>query len=351
VKVDTVKLKVNNADVPATVTPTADGAAVSYVLAPLPASGADTTAKLTFTDNLGVEIVTDWHFTVTYKALDPANARSGTGKDRGFTVRMAQGSPDAVPHENSLAQAEDILAGRYPLVMDTNVVAQVVNQNKRQNETRGYFPDDELVPGLFDTDLNPLENGDSDFAVEAVGWLDLAVGAYRFGALTDDGFKASSGVDLHDFSSPSLLGFWNGGPADSPEKGEFEFVVTKAGFYPFRFMWYERQGAGYGEFFSVDVATGNRTLINDPNAAGAVKAYVDVAVVIQAPILQSSVAVANGYVDDPTATVDSNAHRITVPVNGDVRYYRIKYFLNDTPTGPPITSIKIVGNNVVIEYQ
>ena len=41
-------------------------------------------------------------------------------------------------------------------------------------------------------------------------------------------------------------------------------MVTAGGFYPFRFMWYERGGSGYGEWYSVDATTGDRTLVNDP---------------------------------------------------------------------------------------
>ena len=107
-------------------------------------------------------------------------------------------------------QAEDILAGRYPLVMDTNAVIQVVNQSKRLTDSSGLFPEDQVVPGLFDENLTSFGNGDSDFAVEMVTWLELAPGLYRFGGRTDDGFKCSSGSSLHDLNAAGILGFRNG---------------------------------------------------------------------------------------------------------------------------------------------
>src|SRR6185369_8059680 len=161
----------------------ASGATLSYVISPLPVSGATNTARILFTDNFNVTQTNDWSFVITYKSLNPANRSSGTGVERGFTLRMAQGDPSDpnLPHDNSLMQGEDLLAGRYLLVMDTNATIQVINQSKKLNGSTGYFPLDDVVPGLFDDQLNPFGNGDVDFAVEIRAWLELAAGTYRFG--------------------------------------------------------------------------------------------------------------------------------------------------------------------------
>ena len=342
VKEETIVLKLNGQVVPHTTASTGNGVTVSFDISPLPPSGALNTASVSFKDNFNVSQTSEWTFTVVYKSLNPANRSTGPGLDRGICLRMAQGDPAAVPHENSLMQAEDILAGRYPLVMDTNAVVQVVNQSKRLTDSSGLFPEDQVVPGLFDENLTSFGNGDSDFAVEMVTWLELAPGLYRFGGRTDDGFKCSSGSSLHDLSAAGILGFWNGGPADQPARSEFEFVVTAAGFYPFRFMWYERGGSAYGEWYSVDLTTGDRTLINDPEKENSIKAYKTVVSLT----LQSSPAVGGPYADDLTAVIDSGAKQVTVPKNGNTRFYRLR-----SGTAVQITRVEIVGNNVVLHYE
>ena len=58
-------------------------------------------------------------------------------------------------------------------------------------------------------------------------------------------------------------------------------------------VWYERGGAAHVEWFSVDAASSTRTLINDPNSAGAIEAFTSVSapptgVTILNPQLQSN---------------------------------------------------------------
>jgi hypothetical protein len=63
--------------------------------------------------------------------------------------------------------------------------------------------------------------------------------------------------------------FHNGGPANETNA----FVVPVNGVYPFRFLWYQRGGGAYGQWFSVNPTKGQVTLINDPNSTNAVQAY------------------------------------------------------------------------------
>ncbi|HXJ61330.1 MAG TPA: hypothetical protein VNU68_32200, partial [Verrucomicrobiae bacterium] len=337
VQTDSILLKVNGNTVPATVTPTAAGATVAYDLSPLPPAGALNTAQVIFTDNFQVKQTNSWSFTVTYKSLNPANRLQGAPGARGFALRMVQ-APAGPALDNSLARAEDQLAvpSPYPAFMDTNTIVQTINQNKATAGSAGSFPDDYPVPGLYDDSLNSFGNGDNDFAVEMVAYLDLAAGIYTFGAITDDGYKASAGAQLHDASSAAVIAFHNGGPANET----FDFVVTEPGLYPFRFMWYERGGSAYGELFSVDRATAARTLINDPASDSAIKAYVDV---IQVQ-LQSSAEVTGPYTKDPNATLDVAQKKFTVPANGEHRFYRL---LANTPYR---MTINLVGGNVEISY-
>ena len=147
------------------------------------------------------------------------------------------------------------------LTSTTNVVEQVINQ-AQDDRTSGFFPGETLVPALDDA-----ANGTDDFAVEIEAWLDLSAGVHRFGVVTDDGYKISSGARLTD--KEPVLAFHNGGPANE----SFDFVVTEPGLYPFRMIWYERGGNAYSEWFAVNVSTGDRTLINDSATASAIKAY------------------------------------------------------------------------------
>lgn len=341
VKTDTIALTVNGLAVVPVITPLASGASVRYAMDPLPASDVVNQARVSFQDSENATVSSDWSFTVSYKSLNAANRQPGPGKDRGFAVRMVQapaGTPDLA---NSLARAEEQLApnSSIPVYVDTNTVMQLVNMSQDEGAA-GFFsaPDypESLVPGLDEF------NGTDDFAVEALAWLELAAGPYRFTVISDDGFKVSSGQALGD--KEPVLGFRNGGPADATT-GTFDFVVPVAGFYPFRMMWYERGGGAHGEWSAVNLATGERKLINDSTTAAAVKAYLDI---VPAPAVkvQSSPVVNSGYADDATATVDTAAKRALVPVSGAIRFYRLV-----GASALKITSAQVQGANLVMTYE
>ncbi|MHB1306947.1 MAG: hypothetical protein ACYC23_07690, partial [Limisphaerales bacterium] len=336
VNVASVALNVSGAAVNATVTATPDGATVSYVLHPLPAPNTVVPCRLTFQDSDGIEVVADWSFTVTYARLDAGNARPAPGLDRGIQIRMVQ-APEGSDLDNSLERAEKQLAldASIPVLIDTNTVLQVVNMSQDAGFA-GYFEGETLVPGLEE-----FGNTD-DFTVECRAWLDLAAGPHRFGVISDDGYKLSSGA-LPTAQNP-VLGFVNGGPTPSPAS-LIEFVAPVAGLYPFRLVWYERGGGAHAEWYSENLATGERLLINDPASSLAIKAYLDA----PAPLavrLESSADVATGYVTESGAAVDVTAKRVTVTQNGPVRFYRL--LSNSALT---LKTIKIEGGQVLIEYE
>jgi hypothetical protein len=340
VEADSIVLKLNGQTVNRTVTETPSGATVSYDISPLPASGALNTAQVIFTDSFDVTQTNTWTFTVVYESLNPANRVQGAPGARGFQLRMVQ-APAGTASENSLARAEDQLRvpSPYPAFMDTNTTVQVINQNKSLGGSAGNFPNDQVVPGLYDEASGSFGNGDNDFVVEMVAYLDLPAGIHTFGVVTDDGYKASSGSQLHDASSEAVIAFHNGGPANET----FNFVVTQPGLYPFRFLWYERGGSGHGELFSVDRSTGTRTLINDPESEGAIKAYLEVA---QAQVqLETASDLAGQYAVDPNAVHDAGQSTFRVPPSGNRRFYRVS-----STTQYRISSIRLVGGNVEIRY-
>ncbi len=335
----TIRLELNGAAVVATVTPTATGADVAYAISPLPPPGQTHTARLSFQDSEGVEVAQSWSFTLNYLALDPANRRAGPGLARGFNVRMVQ-APAFSNLENSLDRAENQLApnSTIPKAIEKNVVEQLINQ-AQDDRPSGYFTADNgfpesLVPGLAES-----QEGTDDFAVEITAWLELPAGAYRFGVVTDDGYKISSGARLSD--KTPVLAFHNGGPANET----FDFVVREGGFYPFRMVWYERGGNAYAEWFSVDLNSGERTLINDPATAKALKAFVDVAAEPELK-LQSTARLGEPFTDDNTAVINTGARTITVPVSGPTRFYRLS-----GGQAYRITSVQLQGANLVLGYE
>ncbi len=267
VRTNTITLTLNGSVVSPTINADTNGAVVTYAISPLPPADATNTAQIVFTDDFDVTQSNEWSFVISYKSLDPANRRPGTGSNRGFAVRVVQ-APAGSALENSLQRAEDQLTpnSTIPKVYETNVVEQVINQAKDGNSS-GYFADETLVPGLLE-----LGDGTEDFAVEIQAWLELPTGVHRFGVVSDDGYKISSGASLSE--KDPVLAFHNGGPANET----FEFVVPQAGLYPFRMIWYERGGSAYAEWFSVDPTSGTRTLINDPATPSAIKAYTSVSV-------------------------------------------------------------------------
>lgn len=337
VNVGTVILEVNGQVVSATVTPTPTGATVHYPIAPPPPSGVVNSVKIAFKDSEGVDIAAEWQFTVNYVSLDPANRQPGPGKDRGFYVRVVQADPAYGPYDNSLERAELQLApnSTIPAILDKSVTEQLIEMSQ-DGGPAGFFQKEYVVPGLDETGLT------DDFAVEANAWLELVAGAYRFTVISDDGFKVSSGASLS--AKTPVLGARNGGTANEVT-GTFEFYVPVSGLYPFRLVWYERGGNAHVEWSAVNMASGVRSLINDAEVQGAIKAYLDV---VPAPAVkvQSSTTVAGGYADDAAAVIDTNAKRITLPLSGGTRFYRLV-----GASALTITSVQVQGANLIMTNQ
>ena len=341
VKADKIVLMLNGQTVPHTTVSDASGATASYDISPLPPSGSLNAARVVFEDNFGVSQTRDWSFTITYNTLNAANRRSGPGLDRGFSVRVVQAPRNTIPAENNLMRAEDQLAPNsiYPAFIDITVLAQVINytQDAPPASHAPYFDNDSPIPGLYDADGTPSGNGTDDIAMEVLAYLDLSAGIHRFGVRSDDGYKAMSGSSPHDLSVPALA-FHNGGPADET----FDFVVAEPGLYPFRLVYYERGGDAHVEWFSVNLSTDEKTLLNDPDSPDSVKAYVSV----ENTSLQSAAAVTGPFADDPAAQVDTAAKQITVAKNGGKRFYRLR-----SDTAKRITESHIQGNNIVLRFE
>lgn len=334
VNVSTIELFVNDVKVTPTVaTPSAGTTTIDYAVTPLPASGSTLNASLRYEDSSGTRITNNWSFTVTYRSLSAANRVSSVAT-RGFNVRVVQ-APAGSALANSLQRAEDQLAANstIPKAYDITVPGDVINFAQVAETADGYFPNDILIPGLDSAEAE----GTDDIAMEATAFLELPAGTVRFGVRSDDGYKLSAGPGLHD-QNP-IVEFHNGGPADET----FDVLIPAAGFYPVRLVWYERGGGAHVEFFTVNPATGERTLVNDPNVETAIKAYRELGAA-PAVAVYSSATVDGTFTADATATIDTNAKRITIPIGTGNRFYRVSG--NVTLSSPVIS-----GSNLSFTYQ
>jgi len=334
VDVSTVKLAVNGTPVTATATATATGATVRYAFASLPANGVRQTARLTFKDNEGVEVASEWGFTVSYVQLDPATRFAGRGVTRGLKYRFVQSPPENGALENTLQRAEEQLSpsGPYTRAVDQSGTTDVVNysQSAIDGGTDANFGDDLAFPG------QTADLGTDNWAAEFVTWLDLPAGITRFGVTSDDGYKLASAASPSPSTTP--LAFHNGGPADE----RFDVVVPEAGLYAFRLVWYERTGGAHVEWYTENRTTGVRTLVN---TTGSVRAYATVEAVAPSVVLQSTATLGGVFANEASASVDTTAKTVRVAVGaGDARFYRL--------TGAAqIDSITIEGGNVVLRYH
>jgi hypothetical protein len=336
-----VELRIGGAVVPAVVTPTAGGATVvyAYPTASLPPSGSLQNAQVSFRDSEDDTVSATWSYTITYKSLLAENRSTAGGSTPGFVVRVVQ-APAGSGLDNSLQRAEDQLRANspYPAEIDVTTEAAVINFSQSEGGGGGVFGDNLVVPGIDGA------IGTDDFVLEARCWLSLAKGVYRFGVITDDGFKINSGATPGDISG-GPLDFHNGGPANKT----FDFVVPETGLYPFRFLWYERGGDAHGEWFSENITTGERVLINDLTNPQAVAAFQNVGGGV-APTAQASLTLAtDSWAAAPDAVVNAAARTVTVPISGATRFIRL---VNPVAGGaaPVITATTVQGGNLVITY-
>jgi hypothetical protein len=267
---------------------------VKYSLdAPL-AAGSDHTAELSFSDEKGNLKTLPLSFTVgNYVTIDPsAIADSSLKGESGFIANITQISTEQTGgannlHNNLIVNAEKQVNGEY---IDPNteeaylneadpdsfegwsyypVIVETVNQNQDAPGEVGNFRasndrEDEEIPGI------PGWGGSTDgIAGEYIALLDLEKGSYTLGVNSDDGFHATIGANFGDLGAQSL-GSFNGGRGASDTL--FEIYVQEAGLYPFRVLWFEGGGGANVEIFSVVPGAG-KTLINDPDVEGSIKAY------------------------------------------------------------------------------
>jgi hypothetical protein len=307
-----IQLRLDGNDVTgtATIASTATGASIAYQPPGMFPLNSTHTIALVFADNATPPAVrtNQWSFTVAnLPVLSPAWATApGSGRTNGFLIRMAKAPNDSEGSvfTNSAARAELQLRGQLidplsgePFLNeatgpggDGNFTEPEGINYQQDGLEEGYFPGDTTFPGV--------DAGDPDYmAMEATFHLDLAAGIHRLGVRSDDGFALSAGPATTN--ATVNLGRYEGSRGSGLPDGstEFEFVVEQGGVYPFRLIWYEGTGGADLELFSVNRSTLGgtnvvRTLVNDPSAAGSLKAFVSregtPTPIPEAPVIQSA---------------------------------------------------------------
>lgn len=314
------------------------GVTATYTPSGSATAGAHT-VRATFSDNAGNQHTNEWTF--TYATLSAANANpSATGVAPGFNVRLVQAPVDGPALANSLARAELQLATNAPaslVAFTTNVISSVINYSQKDTNSDGYVAEGNFGPDLNFPGINPVDQSDpNDLAMEIHAYLQLAAGAYTFGVISDDGFQLRSGATFAD-TSATVLGECLSGTYN----GTFDFTAPVAGLYPFRLVWFERGGGAHVELFNVDRTSGTKTLINAADCP--VKAFT--AITGPSVSLESSATV-SGFAAESGATIDTSAKTITIPVNGDQRFYRLK-----AANALHLTSITVQNGAVVLHYE
>ena len=290
---DSVTAKFDGAAVEASSSKDGDVTTIVYNTPDFLPAGTDHSIEVTYTDEKGNINVKTLGFTVAaYTMIDPSSAAPSSLKgDSGFIANITQISVEqtggaADVHGNTIVKANQQIDGVF---IDPNteeaflneadedafegwsyypVVVETVNQNQDAPGAAGNFnesngKEDEPIPGI------PGWGGSTDgIAGEYIALLDLAKGSYQLGVNSDDGFQATIGSNFGDLGS-QVLGEFNGGRGASDTL--FDIVVTEAGLYPFRVLWFEGGGGANVEIFSM--VNGEKTLINDPDVDGSIKAY------------------------------------------------------------------------------
>lgn len=183
-----------------------------------------------------------------------------------------------------------------------------------------------FIPGLPEGEVDP-----DNLALEAVTYLHLTPGTYTMVVNSDDGFQLTSGADVRDWFSRTVVGVYEGGRG--AEDSTFTFSVSQEGLYPFRLLWYESSGGANVSWFSGDA----RILVND-RANGGIPAY--------RAITQARPTYIRYVTPAPNSVDVSRSAPVQLQIgDGDsvqVNPSSIELFLNDTKVTPTIEKIGAV---------
>ncbi|PYK58965.1 MAG: hypothetical protein DME21_14470, partial [Verrucomicrobia bacterium] len=273
---------------------------VAYKAASIFAAGSSHSITLTFTNTIGNAQSFQRSFTIPAYLTIPASYAVASASNPGFNVRAHQFDATRGPgDENSLVNAEEQAANGYidpatgsPYPNTAELTGatggifaynSVINWNNngtaygtlgtpadignwRDINAAPYNIPDTQFPGMPGSAANnhntALDAAFDTFIEEVTAYVQLKQGAYRMGVNSDDGFKVSVAPGAPDVFGLQLGVFNTGrGSTDS----FFDFVVAADGIYPFRLLWWNGAGGANLEWFTVDLGTGQKILLNQPS--------------------------------------------------------------------------------------
>lgn len=176
----------------------------------------------------------------------PAN--SVVTAEPGFRVKVSQVNNESGTLANTIARAESQLAGKIidpktgvPYVNDVDTATFAFGADGYYNEPgtiayeQGGAGANGSIPGV--PGVNFLND---NIALEALSYLQLAVGEYTMIVNSDDGFRLSVGRDARDKLASIVLGEFDGGRGAGDTV--MKFSISQAGVYSFRLVYFEGSG-------------------------------------------------------------------------------------------------------------
>jgi hypothetical protein len=254
--------------------------------------GATITNTVIYGDGIATSWTNSWTWTVyNYQTLPASYALAVPASTPGMVVNVFQ--TDTAPASGpaavaTIAMAEQqfgggLLDGLTPASSPLPNVASpasgavsIINYELTGSDAPGESFSSTTAPaGAYANNFFTGIPGSSfsylSFTHEVNAYLRLSNGAYRMVVNSDDGFKVSVAPGLNNPDGLQLGGFLSGGkgPSDVP----VDFVVTNAGDYPFRVLYYQASGGASFEWFMQNMTTGEKVLINDVANPNAVLAF------------------------------------------------------------------------------
>ncbi len=304
----TVKLFINGQEVAASVTRSGGVTTVKYQPGLLPTGSVQAEVRFSDSASPAAEFSQAWQFSVyDYSALPVLSAGLAipaaqiNRSTSGFAVDVYQmmdsfGNVIARPEGNTIVAAEAQLArsimdpdtgqpyqnGAYAGTLpDGRHEVEIINWNQTAPGNAAAFNagNDPLSRNVnfIDLEIPGIVAGDSALqnwiVAEAIGYVELKAGIYRFGVNSDDGFQLRAGMP-RDLAAP-VLGQFDGGRGSNANlpQSACDFVVEQDGIYPIRLLWFEGEGGANVELHNLEMEGNSSTLLNDRNRPLHLKVY------------------------------------------------------------------------------
>ena len=359
-----IKLTIDGAAVPVTVSPKkGDATDVTYTR-PLPFAAGEHTYRIEVKDTQGNTITDTGRFTsAAVGVLTAAHQAVSVDKTKpGFTWRIFQNEAMTT---TSLDDAELALLGTLKdesgaffnnladsfasgNALDVGVasgktikfdIGGTFNVNSVGGNPGGTFTPDDQMPGVPGG-----TGGDFGIAAELTTFMELPAGVVTLAIACDDRFRAQGGP-IGNPADGILLGVGDRELNGATSTGLIRFFVQDAGIYPIRIVYQDNGGAAHIEVASVQ-ANGDKVLVNDLDnggfktyRTGVAPAKSTVTVVGSVPSPLSGSALTGVTVSEATKTITAD-----IPSSGS------SGFLTIAP-GVKVTSVSVEGGKLVIKYQ